>query len=169
MKSSIITLLLLAASPAAADELRLAGKIKEVAGGPTGRAILVTADGDSHTLAAGVGILDTELRRLAGLSVAVHGEASEGRVLVHRYELLDDGLGGRPRLGLLAQLELEGKARLVFVDEHGLAELLPDGWTKKMGAHLGARIWIVGERAGGVFRPARFGVLRAAASKEATP
>ena len=155
----------------------LEGKIREVAAGPAGRpqAMLIDAEG-ARPLFALDPAFSKELRRLAGLKVRVHGTVGDPRaaakdhVLVDRYEILEVNKGVVPRVGHLAVLRVGTDARLVFVDGDGRADLLPQGWGRRMQRHAGAKIWMVGLRdKDGSFRPQRFAILRPAAGRRARP
>ncbi|MBK8014682.1 MAG: hypothetical protein IPK13_25435 [Deltaproteobacteria bacterium] len=110
--------------------------------------------------------LEVELRRLAGARVRVVGMQNDPRrpspehVYVERYEILDVGHNEVPRIGHLATLDLDGKARLLFVDERGLAQLLPEGWAKKLRNHAGAKIWLLGTTIEGRLIPKKFAILK---------
>ena len=144
------------------------GKVREIGGGPGGRpqALLVGADA-RHVLTALDPDLRIELRRLAGAVIEVSGVVGDPRVaakdhvLVDRYEIIEIGKGIVPRVGRLAMLQVGTDRRLVFVDESGRADLLPEGWSRRMGRYAGAKVWIVGRRdKDGSFRPQRFSILR---------
>lgn len=151
-------------------KVELVGKIREVGGGLRGgpQALLVLDDKSDRVLHGASDLDDEELRRLAGARVRVFGVENDpmmprgNHVRVDRYEILDVGGGAVPRLGRLAELELEGKQRLVFVADDGRAELLPASWYKKMSKHVGARLWVVGDRAPGKaeLTPVRFAIIR---------
>lgn len=150
--------------------IALDGKIREVAGGPAGRPqALLISKGRQYVLHALDPGFRTELRRLSGLKVRVHGVVGDPRaaaadhVLVDRYRILDIGKGVVPRVGRLAALRVGPQRRLVFVDDRGQADLLPAGWGKKLTRHAGAKVWMVGRRdKDGSFRPQRFAILRSA-------
>lgn len=160
-------------APAAKPKaLELEGKVREVTGGPAGRTqpvLMVEAEGQATewVLHGADEELASELRRLAGTKVRVSGFTQDPRVprgqhlWVQRYSLLEIASGAVPRVGSLATLSLDGKERLLFVDDQGAAELLPEGWSRKMKTQAGARVWMVGEKNGDAFTPQRFAILRA--------
>ncbi len=146
--------------------IELTGEVKEVSGGAgTSRALLITEDGSEYQLHGAADPSERELVRLSGAKVHVFGMINDPRiplgkhVMVGRYEITDVG-GVVPRIGHLAKLEIDRSTRLLFVDEAGNAELLPEGWAKKMMSHVGAKIWMVGSRAGKHFQPQRFAILK---------
>ncbi|MEM7677774.1 MAG: hypothetical protein AAF449_17390 [Myxococcota bacterium] len=154
--------------PAEIRHVALQGKIREISGGPAGRtqAQLIAPDARYilHALDPG---LRGELKRLAGLVVRVRGVIGDPRapaadhVLVQDYKILALGRGIVPRVGRLALLHVGDARRLVFVDEQGQADLLPQGWSRKLAHHAGAKVWMVGHRDNdGSFRPQRFAILR---------
>ncbi len=144
------------------------GQVREVGGGPGGRpqALLIGVD-TRHVLTALDPDLRIELRRLAGAVIKVSGVVGDPRVaakdhvLVDRYEIVEIGKGIVPRVGRLAMLQVGPQERLVFVDESGQADLLPQGWSRRMRRYAGAKVWMVGRRdKDGSFRPQRFSILR---------
>jgi hypothetical protein len=155
--------------------IELFGEVKEVHGGPGGpRPLLLIEGGEYHLHGAG-DLADAELVRLAGAKVRIFGVTGDPRVprgkhvLVERYEITDVGGGVAPRIGWIARIELDGAGKLLFVDHHGNADLLPDGWMKKMEKHVGAKAWMVGERSGSKFQPQRFAILRTAPGLKEEP
>ena len=175
MRALLITLALSSAAWAALPEAGAAesrivtGTVRDVAAGIAGKpaAELKTDDGKTLILRGYDSDEDGELLRLGGMRVRAHvidGDAglpaSGGYVRVVHYEILDVSGAGAPRIGVLAQLELDGKPRLIFVAEDGTAEILPAGWTKKMTKHVGSKMWMIGSKKGGSFSPSRHGILR---------
>lgn len=150
--------------------VELVGKIREVGGGQRGeaQALLVLDDKSDRVLHASTELDGEELRRLAGVRVKVFGVEHDpmvpkgNHVRVERYEIIDVGGGAVPRIGRIAELQLDGKPRLIFVGDDGRAELLPTSWMKKMAKHTGAKLWVLGNRAEtkGELTPARFAILR---------
>lgn len=151
--------------------VELVGQVRAAASGPGGRArvLLVTKDAAEHELHTAATADHAELERLAGVRVRIKGISGDPRiprgrhVLVDGYEIVDVGEGVVPELGTVAELELNGKPRLLFVNDKGQAALLPKGWATKMRRHVGAKLWMVGKRKGAELRPTRFAILRAAA------
>jgi hypothetical protein len=150
------------------EERVLVGKVREVAGpGDQAMAMLDPDDASGEwTLHPQDPEDRQELVRLAGTRVRLRGVVGDPRLergrhlLVRRYQLLEVAGKEAPRLGQLASLEVGGKERLLFVGEDGVADLLPEGWGRKMKQHVGAKLWMVGERKGAAFQPLRFGILR---------
>lgn len=155
----------LAQSPA---RLEAAGKVREVSGGIGGQAdVILQLDDKSELVLHGRDPADDdELHRLAGVRVKIDGLTGDpllppgNHVRVIKYEILDVGRGAPPRVGTMAQLLLDGKPRLLFVDDRGRAELLPAQWLPKMERLVGAKMWIVGSSSGADLTPSRYGVLR---------
>lgn len=146
--------------------IELVGEVKEVSGGAgTSRALLLI-EGGEYQLHGLANPSRNELVRLSGAKVRVYGITGDPRiprgkhVLVERYEIVDVGGGVAPRVGRIAKLEMNGATRLLFVDESGVADLLPAGWGKKMMQHVGAKVWMVGSRNGKGFQPQRFAILK---------
>lgn len=171
MRTLLITLALsLAASPAFAAESRIVtGKVRDVAAGIAGKpaAELKTDDGKTLILRGYGAEEDGELLRLGGMKIRAHvieGDsglpATGGYVRVAHYEIVDVSGAGAPKIGVLARLEVDGKERLIFVAEDGTAELLPQGWNRKMAQHVGSKMWMIGSKKGGTFSPSRHGILR---------
>lgn len=153
--------------------IELLGSVKEVSGGPgKSRALLVLEGGGSYQLHGTSSPSEAELKRLSGVEVRIYGVTGDARiprgkhVLVDRYEIVDVGKGVVPRVGRIAEIELDGATRLIFVDETGHADLLPKGWSKKMARHVGAKVWMVGRRSNGRFTPRRFSILTNNVEKE---
>lgn len=152
----------------------LVGKVREVGGGPGGQAqaVLVLDDGSEWTLWSTDPEAQGELVRLSGVRAHFRGHLGDPRfpgtnaVSVSRYEIVDIGKGVVPRIGHLASLVLDGKTRLLFVDEAGTAELLPEGYAEKLMKQVGAKLWMVGNKSGERFQPMRFAILRSAAPKQ---
>jgi hypothetical protein len=143
------------------------GKVTEVRGDSVGQlqAVLVLDDSVEWVL-HGLELEDNEeLVRLAGTRIKLYGELNDPRiptgnhVLVRRYDIVDVGKGVVPKIGRIAALQ-EGKLKLLFIADDGTAELLPDGWVEKMQKHVGAKVWIVGNKSGERFLPLRFSILR---------
>lgn len=173
-----LTPLIIALSSAAAAagpyEVELRGEVRTVKVGPTTRAALMVDD-DTHVLAARRADLEQELQNLDGATVVVAGYRDDGLrppgvdLLVEVYEIVDVGDGRVPRLGRLAALALDGDTKLLFVDEAGRADVLPESWKKRMLRHVGAKLWILGRRGDdGRYTPTRFKILRSTAT-EGTP
>lgn len=166
-----LTVLQEAPLPAALPErVTIAGKVREVGGGVGGasKVLLVLEDNhqvELHPASAGD---EVELQRLAGARVRVIGVRGDplipagDHVRVDRYEILDVGGGITPRIGRIAELTLDGKVRLLFAGEDGVAELLPESWNLKMKRHVGAKLWVAGNRSEvkGELTPSRFAILR---------
>ena len=160
-------LILLNAAPALADEPFIAeGKIREVTGPGRSRAMLVTADNKSFTLESPSAGLKEELLRLSGVTVRLRSQpraadTPEGVPLqVQGYEILDVGGGVVPTIGYLAMLETGTESRMLFVTEDGRASLLPKTWTSRLVSHVGAKIWLVGQKDKDELRVKRFSILR---------
>lgn len=172
--TSLLILTALTAHPASAvprpKTVQMRGEVREVSGGKLGqsRAVLVTEDGEEYTMHGMDSETGEELTRLAGTKIEAFGLLNDPRlprghhVLVQRYAILDVGKGVVPRIGVIAQMEVGGAMRLLFVDDEGRADLLPEGWATKMNRHVGARIWMVGSGEGTAFKPLRFSILRGA-------
>jgi hypothetical protein len=165
--SLIAMTLVLATGEAQAEKpLTLTGTIREVAGGAAGRsaAEIKTDDGRALTLRGHTAADDDEIKRLGGMKVRVFATEGDpglpqGYLRVERYEIVDVG-GSVPRIGMLAEIEIEGQKRLIFVADDGTADLLPEGWLKKMAKHVGAKMWMIGTRGRTGFQPAKHGILR---------
>jgi hypothetical protein len=156
-----------AALAAGPDRVEQRGEIRTVKVGPSTRAALVQGD-DTKVLAARRPGLDEELQNLDGATVVVKGYRDPGLrppgtdLVVESYEILDVGDGRVPRLGRLAVLALGEETKLLFVDEAGRADVLPESWKKRMIEHVGAKLWVIGRRASdGSYTPTRFRILRA--------
>jgi hypothetical protein len=173
--SLLASLTLLAAvlvgAPASAAPEALVGKLREVSGGPGGRAEAeLTVDGGAAVLLDGrLPEDDVVLRRLSGVRVRVTGERAGPRFVVDAIEIVDVGNGQRPRLGVLGRLQLGDTTRLVFVDDAGAAELLPAGLAAKLDRHVGARLWVLGVKKNGELIPTRFAIVRPAPPADAPP
>ncbi len=148
-------------------EVELRGEIRTLRTGPETRAVLVAGD-DNHVLASRLPGLEEELLNLEGVTVLVVGNRDRHLrprgvdLLVERYTILDVGDGRVPRVGHLASLKMPDGPRLLFVDDRGQADFLPDSWNKRMATKVGSKIWILGRRDDGAFVPTRFRILRAA-------
>jgi hypothetical protein len=148
--------------------VEIIGRVREVGGGsgPKPDAMMTLDDGSEIVLHGRDDAEDMELRRLAGVRVKVNGIKGDpllprgNHVRALRYEILDVGGGVVPRMGRIAEITLEGKARLIFVDDDGRAEMLPEGFRSKMAQHVGARVWIVGAAERSELVPTRFAILR---------
>jgi hypothetical protein len=159
---------------AAPKPVELVGKVKEVGGGPAGRAqaVLSLDDGTEWVLYSADPEAQGELVRLSGVRAHIRGTLGDPRlpgnnaVMVQRYQIVDIGKGVVPRIGHLASLQLDGKTRLLFVDEEGTAELLPDGYAEKLMKQVGAKLWMVGNKSGERFQPMRFAILRSGGLKK---
>lgn len=142
------------------------GKIREVTGPGRSRAMLVTDDKRSFTLESASAGLREELVRLSGVRVRLRAQArAEGTpegvpLQVEAYDILDVGGGVVPTVGQIALLETSTERRLVFVTEDGRASLLPKTWTDRLVSHVGAKIWLVGQREKDELRVKRFSILR---------
>ncbi len=163
----IPALVALTAGPALADGAFVAeGKIREVTGPGRSRAILVTDDNKSFTLESPSAHLQEELLRLSGVKVRLRSEprtadTPEGVPLqVRAYEILDVGGGVVPTIGHIALLEAGAEKRMIFVTEDGRASLLPKTWTDRLVSHVGAKIWLVGQKEKDELRVRRFSILR---------
>lgn len=168
---AILTLTLLALTTGAPEategvEVSLEGKIREVSSKGRTVAMLETTDGRGLSLTSPVEGLGEELRRLSGVLVRLKGRRSSAKapdgepVSALSYEILDVGGGVVPKIGTIAAMDIAGQRRLIFVDESGSAELLPAAWVKRMGGHVGAKVWMVGRVEQGELRPSRFSILR---------
>lgn len=171
----LIALTLSAASARGPYEVELRGEVRVVKVGPTTRAALLAED-ETHVLAARREGLEEELHNLEGTTVTVVGYRDASLrppgvdLVVEDYEIVDAGDGRVPRIGRLATLSLEGEVRLLFVDEAGRADLLPESWKKRMLEHVGAKLWILGRRGeGGGFVPTRFRILRSTSARGTRP
>ena len=143
-----------------ADDTRT-GTVREVVGGPRSRAELAGDDGNTYVLRGISEGLDEELRRLAGVKVKLMGVTdSSGRLAVDRYDILDVGGGLVPRVGVIAQLPMGGEKRLIFVDDAGNADFLPNTFTAKLKDSIGARVWLVGTTKNDKLQVSRFAILR---------
>jgi hypothetical protein len=149
--------------------VEVTGKVREVGSGPGGKVepILELDDKSEVTLHGREDADDIELRRLAGTRVKVSGMKGDptlprgNHVRVLKYEILDAGGGVVPKLGRIAEIAIDGKTRLLFVDDEGKAAFLPQGWIAKLQKHVGAKVWIVaGETKGSEMTPSKFAILR---------
>ena len=146
--------------------IELFGEVKEASGGAGGSRALLMVEGGEYQLHAAVTPSENELKRLSGAKVRIFGITGDPRiprgkhVLVERYEIVDVGGGVVPRIGQIAKIEIGGDTRLLFVDAAGTADLLPEGWGKKMMQHVGAKVWMVGSKNGKDFQPQRFAILK---------
>jgi len=161
-----------AALAAGPEPVEQRGEIRTVKVGPSTRAALIVGD-DTTILAARRAGLDEELQNLDGATVVVTGYRDPGLrppgadLVVESYEIVDVGDGRVPRLGRLAALAVDGETKLLFVDEAGRADVLPESWKKRMLEHVGAKLWVLGRRArDGSYTPTRFQILRARGSIE---
>lgn len=142
------------------------GKIREVTGPGRSRAMLVTDDKKTFTLESESPALREELVRLSGVKVRLRAEARaadtpEGVPLqVQAYDILDVGGGVVPAVGHIALLESGTERRMIFVTEDGRASLLPKTWTERLISHVGAKIWLVGQKDKDELRVKRFSILR---------
>lgn len=180
LRSMLTALALVGALPTAAAAQDPApylaeGKIREVTGPGRSRAMLVTDDRRSFTLESESAALREELVRLSGVRVRLRAQpratdAPEGVPLqVEAYEILDVGGGVVPTIGHLALLEAGTERRLIFVTEDGRASLLPKTWTDRLVSHVGAKIWLVGQKDKDELRVKRFSILRVPPKGAATP
>ncbi|MEQ8280063.1 MAG: hypothetical protein RMA76_01855 [Deltaproteobacteria bacterium] len=172
--TTLVLLSALSGHPASAvprpKTVQMRGEVREVSGGKLGksRAVLVADDGEEYTMHGIDSETGEELTRLAGVKIDAFGLLNDPRlprgrhVLVQRYQIVDVGKGVVPRTGVIASVDMGGTKRLLFVDDDGRADLLPEGWGKKMNRHVGARIWMVGSGEGASFKPLRFSILRGA-------
>jgi hypothetical protein len=150
------------------------GKVREVLSGEGGKpqAVLQLDDKSELVLHGREPTDDIELIHLAGVRVrmnVVRGDQMLPRgnhVRVDSYEILDIGGGVVPRIGVIAAFEMNGKQRLLFVDDLGRADLLPEGWSAKMSKHVGSRAWVVGTKEKVELIPTRFAILRPARTTE---
>lgn len=146
----------------------LEGEVREIGGGVGGspRAQLKLDDQSTLVLHGRTPPDSDELRRLAGIRVRIVGVKGDptlprSDVRVAQYEILDVGGKVVPRIGSLALAKLDEGPRLLFVDEQGQAEVLPETWLKKMEPHVGAKLWVIGSSSRpGRLTPSRFGILR---------
>ncbi len=153
-------------SPATAEEI--SGTVREVGGLGRSAVELKTEDGETLSLKGKTNEGDLELKSLGTLKVKLFGERDQQSLVVERFEILETGPEGqKPRLGLLASLMVGGEPRMIFVDERGQAELLPSGFSSKMKALVGAKVWMIGLKKGDRYTPLRFGVLRPRAESPA--
>lgn len=175
--TSLVILSALASHPASAlptpKSVELVGEVREVSGGPMGRSrAVLLADGEQYTMHGIDSATAEELTRLSGVRIKAFGLLNDPRlprghhVLVQRYAIVDVGKGVVPRIGVIATITVDGKDRLIFVDDEGRADPLPKGWGKKMKRHVGAKIWLVGSGEGASFKPRRFSILRGARKKD---
>lgn len=145
------------------------GKVHAASGGAAGRArvLIITKNAEEYELHTPEVPAHNELERLAGVTVKIQGYQGDPRlprgrhVMVNSYEILDVGNGVRPELGVIAEIQIEDKSRLIFVNEDGQAALLPEGWARKMQQLVGAKLWMVSKKKEGGIRPSRFAILRA--------
>jgi hypothetical protein len=154
------------------ETLVLQGVVREVSGGPGGkaRALLRTEAGQKYELRARPPLVAQELLRLSKITIKalVTPLDRSGRlVMVESYEIVALPGGQRPRIGHFATKESKGRKRLMFVDGEGNAVYLPQGWTRKLTRHAGSKVWVLGTPEDGVLRPKRFGILRPALKKTA--
>ena len=159
-------------SPSGPHVVEVDGTIRSVRGGIKDAPILMhvehstPATASNLTLHASRPEFEDELRRLAGARIRITGvrddprQPSQEHVYVERYEILDVGHHEVPRIGHLATLDLDGRPRLLFVDESGLAQLLPEGWAKKLKTQAGAKIWMLGSTIDGRLVPKKFAILK---------
>ena len=137
-----------------ASETVLTGKV--VAGGLAGDPVtsLQIEGGKPTTLA---GPLEQELRRLGGATVWVAGApgaaAPNASFVVSRYEIVAVD-GAKPMVGSLATRD--GATWLVAERDSVRLTSVPAGLSGK----AGAKVWIVGRRAGAELTPQSFGVIR---------
>jgi hypothetical protein len=148
--------------------VEIVGKVREQKGGsgPKNEALLTLDDGSEVVLHGRDESEDNELMRLAGVRVKVNGIKGDpllprgNHVRAFRYAIVDVGGGVAPRVGRIAEIELDGKGRLLFVDDEGRAETLPESFRPKLGQHVGAKVWVVGTAQKSELTPARFAILR---------
>lgn len=145
------------------------GKVREVQSGTGAKAdaVLELEDKSEVVLHGRDEQENAELKRLAGVRIKAIGVKGDpllprgNHVRVARFEILDvGGNGGAPRIGRVASISIDGKPRLLFVDDEGRADFLPQGWAAKMTKHVGSRIWLVGSQTKTELNPSRFGILR---------
>jgi hypothetical protein len=177
MSAVVIVLALAATAPAESPPVGatvVTGAVREVVAAGRTRAELKSDDGRTLVLRGFTPADDDELRRLSGAKIRARVQekdpglpATGGYVRVEHYEILEVGGGETPRIGLLAEITIGNERRLIFVDEQGTADLLPSGWTKKMSRHVGAKMWITGQRRGTTFQPLKHAILRTSSRPEA--
>lgn len=104
-----------------------------------------------------LGELSGELRALQGATVRVSGQRTAeppgSGFTVVQYEVLSID-GERPAVGVLASRD----GRLVLVDGE---EVQLIGAPPQLASRIGAKVWVVGPRTGGVIEVRSFGVIRA--------
>lgn len=142
--------------PAATDRGSvLTGKVYVTGSEPLTRATLVRDEPGEIILLGG---LEPELRRLSGATVLVRGRESRqgpNRTLdVENYEVLSVD-GEAPAVGTLEYRD--NRVLLIGRDTVELTSI-PAGLRTKHGA----KVWIVGQRAGNMLEVRSFGVLREA-------
>jgi hypothetical protein len=148
--------------------VEIVDKVREQKGGsgPKNEAILTLDDGSEVLLHGRDEIEDVELIRLAGVRAKINGIKGDpllprgNHVRALRYEIVDVGGGVVPRVGCVAEMELDGKPRLLFVDDEGRAQSISESWRSKLGPLVGARIWMVGTAQKSELVPVRFAILR---------
>ncbi|NJK90118.1 MAG: hypothetical protein HC923_12520 [Myxococcales bacterium] len=152
-------------------EVEMKGVLQTVKDGPSTRAVLKINDDETLVLASRRKDLEEELKNASGATVVIEGHRAKALLppgvdlIVEDYRILDVGDGQVPRLGQLAVFDAPEGQRLLFVDETGRADLLPESWNKRMMNEVGARLWILGRRDGRTFVPVRFRILRARAER----
>ena len=132
---------------------QLCGRVVVTGSEPLSAVTLMGDKGESTTI---VGGLAPELRRLSGATVLVSGTEADrgpGKSLdVQKYEVLSID-GQRPAVGILAYTH--GTMSLAGRDTVQLTSV-PEGLRGK----AGAKVWIVGRRAGATLQVQSFGILR---------
>ena len=117
---------LASAESLAPDVWVLEGVVREVSGGPVGkaRAILRTAKGEKYELRARSPVTANELLRLARITIRARGtelDLDRRIAMVESYEIVALPGGQRPVIGRLALQDTPGGPRLMFVDPSGKA------------------------------------------------
>lgn len=173
MSALALALCLVAVPPPGAATTTLTGEIREVRAGPGGQSHAVLwrgADIPPLSLRTEAPLAPGELSRLAGAEVALIGRSPPGDTwTVYDYRILRVGHGRRrraPEVGILAALTESTGTTLLFVRKDGRAGRLPAGWSRKLSAMQGAKVWFIGRWDKDRFRPERFAIL-APARKDA--
>lgn len=139
----------------------LVGTVRQVGNLPFARTVVRGEEGT----AAVEGPYEPELRRLVGAEVLVSGERVRGEgpgpvLRVTSYEIRSVD-GERPHVGLLRR---EGEAYRLEGPE---GAVLPLAYVpEELAAALGARVWVLTDGSGGVYR---YGVLRPPSGEGAPP